>query len=158
MENNANPSLKRLSALVAGFLVIGSVHAGAWGTGSFDNDDALDWADDCAKAISLAPLVAAFDAAIRNKYIEAPDGSNAVAAAEVVAAALGKPNPKLPAKLQAWIQRQPIEDLKRLTPQAQTALTRVFDPKASELRQLWSEGKPNKWPEAIAELQSRLGR
>jgi hypothetical protein len=150
--------MKHIAAAIAGLVFAGFVHAGAWGTGSFDNDDALDWADECTRSTSVASLVTAFDAAVRNKYVEAPDGSRAVAAAEVVAAALGKPNPKLPSGLRAWVQRQPSANLASLAPQARAALARVLDPKASELRQLWSEGKPNKWPEVVAELQSRLGK
>jgi hypothetical protein len=150
--------MKRIAALIGGLLLTGLVHAGAWGTGSFDNDDALDWAGNCARATSVSPVVAAFEAAIRDKYVEAPEGSQAVAAAEVVAAALGKPNPKLPPELYAWVKRQSSAELAKLVPQARAALVRVLDPKASELRQLWSEGKPNKWPEAIGELQARLGK
>jgi len=133
-----------------------SALAGAWGDGSFDNDDALDWAAACASSKSTSPVRDALEGALRGKYLEAPEGSAAVAAAEVVAAARGKANPKLPPELAAWIKRQPAQELSRLAPLAEKALTRVRDPKTSELRQLWDEGKPADWLRAIADLESRL--
>jgi hypothetical protein len=133
-----------------------SARAGAWGDGSFDNDEALDWAATCAAAKSTSPVRDALQGALRGKYLEAPQGSSAVAAAEVVAAARGKPSPKLPAELAAWIKRQPAQELSRLAPLARKALKRVRDPKTSELRQLWDEGKPARWLEAISDLESRL--
>jgi hypothetical protein len=134
----------------------GTALAGAWGEGSFQNDDALDWVATCASTKSTAPVRDALERALRGKYLEAPEGSSAVAAAEVVAAAKGKPNPKLPAELAAWVKRQPAQALSLLAPLATRALTRVRDPKASELRQLWDEGNPAKWLAAIANLESRV--
>jgi hypothetical protein len=146
--------MTRLAMFAAAMLLSVTAYAGAWGSGSFENDDALDWASECVKASSVAPVFAAFQAT-EAKYIEAPEGSRAVSAAEVVAAALGRPDPKLPPSLLSWSQRH-ADDLAQLAPRARAALGRVLDPKASELRQLWSEGKPNKWPDVIANLQSRL--
>lgn len=150
--------MKLIMGLIASILLTGPVYAGAWGAGSFENDDALDWVDECVKATSPVPVSTALKTAILSNYLEVPEGSRAVAAAEVVATALGKPNPKLPPQLRAWVQRQSSKSLVQLAPAARKALARVLDPKASELRQLWSEGTPNNWPEVIAELQSRLGR
>ncbi len=66
---------------------------GAWGTGIFENDDAGDWLwqyeDNGASAVETA-LKNVHDAA-SSGMITAPAGSIALAAAEVVAAALGKP-------------------------------------------------------------------
>jgi hypothetical protein len=130
--------------------------AGAWGEGSFDNDDALDWAAACAAAKSAAPVRETLERALRAKYLEAPEGSSAIAAAEVVAAAKGKANPKLPAPLAAWTKRQPARALSQLAPLASRVLIRVRHPKQSELRALWAEGDPAKWLAAIADLESRL--
>lgn len=148
--------MTRLAIATVAMLLSVAAYAGAWGSGSFENDDALDWVSECVKSSSVAPVSAAFRAT-EAKYIEAPEGSRAVAAAEVVAAALGKPDAKLPPPLLSWSQRH-AADLAQLAPRAHAALTRTLDPKTSELRQLWSEGKPNKWPEAIADLQSRLAK
>jgi len=142
--------------LLSLLLLSAVAHAGAWSDDSFGNDDALDWATECAHAISIAPVLVAIETSNRSKYIEAPEGSMAVAAAEVVAAALGRPNPKLPPELRGWVKRNPSPQLIALAPSARVALKRILDPKISELAQLWSEGEPNQWPQAMAELLARL--
>lgn len=85
----------------------GRAVAGAWGEGSFENDDALDWVATCSSSKSISPVRQSLERALRGKYLKAPEASSAVAAAEVVAAAKGRPNPKLPAELAAWVKRQP---------------------------------------------------
>src|SRR2546427_1403137 len=144
--------MKVIASLLASLVLASTAHAGAWGEGSFENDDALDWMAECTRSNSAAPIQAALDAALHGKAMEAPAGSVAVAAAEVVAAALGKPGPTLPPELRGWSQRQPSEQIASLAPLALKALARVRDPKVSELRQLWVEGKPNKLLDAIGEL------
>jgi hypothetical protein len=149
----------RLVAVLGILLSVATLaHAGAWGAGSFENDDALDWVAKCIKSMTTSPVASAFDAVLRGKYVEAPDGSAAVVAAEVVAGALGRPSTKMPAELRTWIQRQPREELSRLAPVARRALARVLDPTVSELHQLWTETSPDRWRAEVADLQSRLGR
>ena len=107
LNRNVGPhKMKLIASLVVWFMLTGIAYAGAWGEGSFDNDDALDWVAECVKSATPAPVLAAVDAAVRSKYVEAPAGSAAVAAAEVVAAALGKPSSNMLAELRAWIQLQ----------------------------------------------------
>jgi poly-gamma-glutamate capsule biosynthesis protein CapA/YwtB (metallophosphatase superfamily) len=132
--------------------------AGAWGEGNFENDDAMDWAGACAKSTSAAFVRAAFEPALTGAMLEAREAAIAVAAAEVVAAALGKPGPDLPPELKTWIERRPPGELAGLAPTARKALARVRDPSVSELHQLWSQGKPNGWALAIAYLEARLGK
>lgn len=131
-------------------------NAGAWGEGSFDNDDALDWVATCVAARSVAPVKDALERALRNRYVELPEGSGAVVAAEVIAAAKGRPHPKLPAELATWTKRQPAGALAQLAPLAKRALARLRNPKVSELRGSWDEGNSAKWLKAVAELESRL--
>ena len=142
-------------ALILG-MVADSAVAGAWGEGSFENDDAIDWVTTCTSSKSISPVRDALEGALGGKYLQASDGSSAVAAAEVVAAARGKPNPTLPAGLAAWLKQQPARALSDLTPLATRALTRVRDPKVSELRQLWDEGNSARWLALIDDLESRL--
>jgi hypothetical protein len=136
--------------------VSGVAIAGAWAEGSFDNDDALDWAYACSTTKSVGPVRQALQRAIDEKVLHAPDGSSAIAAAEVVAAAKGRPSSKLPPELAGWTKRQPPSTLVQMAPLALRALMRVRDPKASELRQLWDEGDSKRWLAAVAELESRL--
>jgi hypothetical protein len=150
--------MKTIPLVLLTLLVSSFAHAGAWGESSFENDDALDWVAECTQSKGIAPVTRVLDKALKAEYIEAPEGSAAVVAAEVVAAALGKPSAKLPPELRAWIQRQQPDKLAQLAPIAKRVLVRIQDPKVSELQQLWSEGKQSKWPAAIAELSARLGK
>lgn len=147
----------RLGALFVLAFFSMSAMAGAWGDGSFENDDALDWVVECTQSAGPQVVAATLNGAIKAKYLEAPEGAAAVAAAELVAAARGKPSPNLPIELAAWLQRQPKAQLASLAPLARQALGKVLNPEASELRQLWSGDKKDRWESRIAELEARLG-
>jgi hypothetical protein len=57
---------------------------GAWGEGPFDNDDAGDWAhefDGVDEATGVQVLTDALDLGEAGDYLEAPEGTTAVAAA-----------------------------------------------------------------------------
>lgn len=74
-----------------------SVYGGAWGPGAFENDDALDWTWELESSRGSSVLVSAFERVVSSAgYIEAPDCSAAIAAAEVVAALRAKPHAQLP--------------------------------------------------------------
>ncbi len=67
---------------------------GAWGTGSFDNDDAADLLTEVTGDGDLSLVREVFDnVPTSTEYVEAPDASQAIAAAEIVAAALGRVTP-----------------------------------------------------------------
>ena len=149
--------MKSIPLILATLLVSSVAQAGVWNVGSFENDDALDWVSECTQSSSITPVTRAFETVLQAEYIEAPDGAIAIAAAEAVAAAVGKPSESLPAELRVWIERQPREKLAQLAPTARKALTRILDPKVSELQQLWSEGDNRKWTAAVTELAARLG-
>lgn len=150
--------MKRTLLFICSLFVCTSALAGAWGVDTFENDDALDWVAQCARSAGSAEVSAALEAAIAAKYLEAPEGSAALAAAEVVAAALGKPSSKLPTELASWLARQPKQQIAQLAPRARLAVARVKDAGVSELRQLWSEGKPDQWLSRVEKLELRLGR
>jgi hypothetical protein len=148
--------MKRWLGVALLIVCAGSVLAGAWGTGSFENDDALDWAQGFEAKPSMSAIVAALEAATGTGYLEAPEGSAAIAAAEVIAAIAGKPSPKLPAGLAAWARKQPkAEGLQRL-PLARKAVERVARGEGSELRELWQESNDAAWQASIADLEGRL--
>jgi hypothetical protein len=130
---------------------------GAWGSGSFDNDDAMDWVSGLTDASSdvvreaLTPIASAGD-----QYLQAPDCSMAVAAAEAVAAARGHPNAALPEEVAAWVAMEPAvaRDLVAL---ATAAVDRILT--NSELKELWDEsGTPDEWRTAMSDLRERLVR
>lgn len=129
---------------------------GAWGAGSFDNDDALDW---CAEleAEGLPAAGGALRAAkeLADDYLEAPESSMALAAAEVVAALRGRPAADLPEHVAAWVAAHPDDpgdDLVRLAREAVDAVAA-----GSELAELWGEVDDAEWRAAVADLRSRLG-
>jgi Domain of unknown function (DUF4259) len=146
-----------LTALCLSFAAL----AGSWGEGSFENDAARDWAQDCAQGDlrgSGAEVVeAALQSALNSEFIEVDDGAVAVAAAEVIAAARGKPAADLPAELSAWLEQQSKPAIAALASKAREALERVRDPKVSELQQLWAENSKSRWPARVREVESRLG-
>ena len=60
---------------------------GAWSHESFGNDDACDWAAALAESDGLELIASTLDAVVANgdKYLETPEASRAIAAAEAVA-------------------------------------------------------------------------
>jgi len=128
---------------------------GAWGSGSFENDDAADWlaelgtmaSDDLSKIFSQA--------ADDLTYFEAPAASVVVAAAEVVAALNGSPAKAVPPEIVKWTMNRPVP-----TPELKALALRALDRvrKNSELKDLWLEADGlNDWTAAIQDLQTRVG-
>lgn len=129
---------------------------GAWGTGCFENDDAMDWIWDLDDADDTTVLKDLFSGCIESKdYLEAPDGSIVIAAAGVVAALNGQPDEELPDGVAAYAEKidaEPSADLKTL---ASKAVKKIAAD--SELKEIWDEaGKADEWQKAIASLQARL--
>ncbi len=129
---------------------------GAWGAGSFDNDDAMDWvaelvagSGDAVLREALAPVASTDD-----RYLEAPDCSIAIAAAEAVAAASGHPNESLPEEVAGWVETKPVV-AKELIALARTAVERIV--LNSELKDLSDESdSAEDWRAAMTDLRKRL--
>ncbi|MGO1001715.1 DUF4259 domain-containing protein [Lysobacter sp. CA196] len=132
---------------------------GAWGITTFDNDDAADWLADLSDHQSLAlvreTIAAALDA---EDYLEAPEAATALAACELIAAAIGRPSAtaRKQETLTHWIaHRKPSPDA-ALIADALRAIDRVLGPE-SELRELWEETEDYAaWQADVAQLRSRL--
>jgi Domain of unknown function (DUF4259) len=132
------------------------IHMGAWGPGSFENDDALDWLNELVEGSGLRPVSAALGRTT-GEYVEAPDASAAVAAAEIVAALMGRPLAGLPDEAKAWIRAHPARPAPALVEQARAAVRRVQTD--SELRELWEEGDAetaSAWHACMDDLARRL--
>lgn len=132
---------------------------GAWGTGSFENDDALDWLGDLAESDDLSTLESTLDAVIDTDedLIEAPDCCTALAAAEVVAALHRKPCDSLPQEAAGWVKgkAKPGDALVR---KARDAVAEIGTDQ-SELLELWKDAEPadlQKWLNGIEDLKKRL--
>jgi hypothetical protein len=126
---------------------------GAWGAGAFDNDDALDWLSELGDSPDFALGRAALDVTAL-EYLEAPEGSAALAAAEVVAAARGHPVALLPDEVTAWLRSNRAEVSQLDAALALSAVDRVLAEK-SELREMWMDGG-DAWMEGVQDLRRRL--
>jgi len=128
---------------------------GAWGHASFDNDDALDWIDDL-RSSGQSAILEALDRVLDEAHDgpEAPDCSEALAAAEVVAALRGRPASNLPEEVRAWVSGKPAPG-EQLIARALAATNAIYSD--SELRNLWEESNDcAKWQAQAKELQLRL--
>jgi Domain of unknown function (DUF4259)/Immunity protein 26 len=134
---------------------------GAWGTGSFENDDALDFVvrleREGATAIRAAlEDVTSLDA---RDYLEAPDASSAIAAGEILAAARDGDVSRLPEAAQDWLDGH-ADGLAgpALPALARRGIERIL--LQSELKDLWEEGgadgQSEAWLNGIRILITRL--
>jgi hypothetical protein len=131
---------------------------GAWATDSFSNDDALDWLLDFAEAPTIEMLRDTLEHVTTqdpDDYLEAPDCSEAIAAAEIVAALNGKPAANLPDDLKTWLLSDHGLNATELRRVALEAIKRIAE--SSELRELWEESDSyEKWTSDVGDLIHRL--
>jgi len=139
---------------------------GAWGTGSFENDAAMDWA---AGVKSLDDLRALFDRlkretdATKGKPVSEKYGADAdyacelLAAAETIAMLMGRRSRDFPDDLAERLA-DAGEPESLLYHQARNAVVHVM--RKSELAELWAEetgeGEPNEWLVELTHLIERL--
>ena len=124
---------------------------GAWGSGSFENDSALDFAFEIER---VADVERAFVAA-GSDYIGLDEGCGVIVAAECVAAMRGHPAPDLPDELAGIIStfgNCPIA----LYDKARENLSAVMS--RGELVELWAEEGSGGWNRAVTELMERLNK
>lgn len=134
---------------------------GAWGPGSFENDDALDWAADTHTIADIenifAELKSASDAHDSPEpfYMDAPQASKLIAAAEMVATLKGRPAKDVPGALIARFKNSNEPNV-NMVARAQNAISMVLG--YSELSELWaaSGDEISSWNLAITDLIARL--
>lgn len=119
---------------------------GAWGEGPFENDDAADWSgefDGASQSDGLRTiretLSHAADSSV-DDYLDAPEGSSAVAAAAVVAMINGHAVDRSPYSetVIAWVERSRPQPDPQLRDLARRALQRVLGAN-SEVAALWRD-------------------
>ncbi|MBT2749338.1 MULTISPECIES: DUF4259 domain-containing protein [unclassified Lysobacter] len=132
---------------------------GAWGFGSFENDDAADWLDELGDHQSLAlvreTIAAVLDA---EEQLEAPEACAGIAAGELIAAAIGRPSgaARKQEELMIWISKMRPSPDAALIADAVSAIDRILGPD-SELRELWAETDDfAAWQADVTQLRSRL--
>ena len=131
---------------------------GAWGSDSFENDDAADWVADFCEAPDQELISNTLSAVVDkdpSEYLEAPDCSVGIAAAEVVAALKKAPNPNLPDDTKSCLSNLNIKADPSLVALALKAIERIKT--NSELKELWDESEtPDEWYQAVNSLENRL--
>ena len=130
---------------------------GAWGAGPFENDDAADWVWDLEESSDDSVIASALGAVSDlspDEYLEAPDATMGLAAAEVVAAAFGSPAPILPEGVANWIAGSHVVMSPNLLDKARMTVERVST--NSELKELWDEAGDQQWLAHVFNLQARL--
>ncbi|MFC8523420.1 DUF4259 domain-containing protein [Pseudarthrobacter sp. NPDC057230] len=126
---------------------------GAWGYLPFENDDALDWLEELQA--SGADVVRSALAKASDRYVEAPDGAVALAAAEVTSASQGNPLGDLPENVSDWVTAHGAEITAEDVEMALEAVERVAGEK-SELAELWDDADEPEWRESLDNLVERL--
>ena len=128
---------------------------GAWGVETFENDDAADWVYQVEAADSLDVARSALDIS-GSDYVEVPEGSVALAAAEVVAASSGQPHAALPDEVVAWVAAHGSDVTDADRQLAKQAVARV-GAEDSELVELWADADEATWRSTLEDLDRRLG-
>jgi hypothetical protein len=129
---------------------------GAWGSGSFENDVALDWAGEIR---SLSDLREPIDRlkAVGSGHVDADLACEVIAAAETVAMLMGRKSPGVPEDLRERLTAAGEPD-KQLYHQARSAVMQVM--RNSELADLWEESAAvtgnNEWLASLTGLIERL--
>jgi len=133
---------------------------GAWGADSFENDDAADWVADFCDAPGQVLIMNTLSAIVdldSGEYLEAPDCSMGIAAAEVVAALKKAPNPNLSEDTKSCLSTLNFKADPSLVAVALKAIERIKT--NSELKELWDESEtPDEWYQALGSLEGRLNR
>ena len=139
---------------------------GAWGAGSFENDVASEWAAELADGGDVAMVRATLATVVTcpaDEVLESEEGAEGLAAAEVVAAAGGRPARAVamgnsgPHAL-AWAKANRGAGSPQLVELAQAAVDRIAG-EQSELSELWTaEGGAGarEWFGEVEDLRSRL--
>lgn len=130
----------------------------AGGTGTFDNEDAMEWiggfgADGANAIIEAFDNINDLDS---TDYIEAETAAHALAAAELVAAARDGDTDRLPDDAVESLQENAAKiNAAKLLPAARKAVTRVL--KRSELKEQWEDSPDAEdWEDGVRELLERL--
>jgi len=119
----------------------------------FENDDALDWLDELEGG--GAEVVRQALSKAGDRYVEAPDGALALAAAEVVSASQGNPLGELPENVADWVTAHGAAITPEDVEMALEAVERVVGER-SELAELWEESDEPGWRESLDDLMERL--
>jgi hypothetical protein len=132
---------------------------GAWGTGNFENDTALDWVWDLEGSTDLGVVKAAISDVLNcGDYLDSDIGCAGLAAAEVVAALRNRPMDGLPEEVSQWVETHKLVPSDTLVKDCLVAVDKIRNDDISELKELWEEGgdPPTEWHSVLDSLAARL--
>jgi Domain of unknown function (DUF4259) len=141
---------------------------GAWETGNFGNDDAMDFVGDITETNGKDLILSAIQAIINNTdYIESSDCCTALAAIEFIAAAKGNACDDFPEEAEEWLSKNKLMPFTKggfMGIGAKEVDVITLSSKAiekikteSELKELWEEsGEFEEWLEILEGLKQRI--
>jgi Domain of unknown function (DUF4259) len=134
---------------------------GTWGTGTLDNDTAVDWMYGLGEVSDLSLIEGTLDRALAvgGEYLEAPDAEEALAAAEAVARMLGNFGVRndYTQAMDDWVAYMNRLPPPELVAKAQRIVARIQE-RPSELLERWEKSdKSAAWSRSLADLAMRLG-
>ncbi len=129
---------------------------GAWGIKTFENDTSLDWLYELEESTDLSIVESTLSEA-DSDYIEASEGCNILAVAEVILALQGKARLDLPEEAEKWVSENKNLDATHLNVKAAEAVNKILSD-ASELNELWQEAEENyqAWVEDVTQIKMAL--
>ncbi len=132
----------------------------SWDPGNFGNDDALEWLKHLIEQGSESTIreaIECIDGYPQDEFLDAIFCSQALAAAEMIAAAKGSPAMEgFPEEAAAWLEKNPLNLDDEFLKSTRNAVDRILN--NSELKELWQEGCANdEWHLTIIDLRRRLG-
>jgi hypothetical protein len=133
---------------------------GAWSHESFGNDDACDWVAQLEEHDNFCFVESTLDVLLKvgGEYLEAPEASEAIAAAEVVARSQGNFGSKNDnsQNVNAWVERVNLRPPPALIDKTCRALDRILT-EPSELMELWGESEESEaWQSEVKGLRARV--
>lgn len=132
---------------------------GAWGANTFDNDTACDWSYGLNEVddLSLVRETLARVLAVGEEYLDSDDACEGLAACEVVARLKGNWGVRnsYTEPIDKWVETRGITPPGDLVQSAVAVIDRVLTA-PSELLELWEEGDPTEWRNAVENLRSRV--
>lgn len=137
---------------------------GAWGIKNFENDDAQDFAYDVMEEGKSKIKDALLKINKSNhSFIDATESQEALAAAEIIAAAKNNPAKDLPEDMKDWLNKNDVLTYKKflfrksvnLVQLAEEAIHKILE--NSELKELWEEsGEFEEWKAVQDDIIARL--
>lgn len=125
---------------------------GTWGSGSFENDTAMDWLFQLGEETGIVCIARAL---VVN---EGTDWQEGIAAAEALSALFSEQSIRLPKEVRKWLKRANTEEAISLVSRAVAFLNHILDG-GTDIYAVWQDAGENsfrEWEATILDLRNRL--